>query len=120
MNIAGIKGAGTGGLQKPEKPQPEKGKSFQESIAEVSGMTTQELMQEIGKAKEELYKKAQKGELEESFQIGGQSFTLKEWDKLMDSFDSAQDKLKAMLEERLEQQKKAAMQKELQKEGEEE
>ncbi len=119
MNVAGIGGTWGGGKQKLEKPQAETGKSFQESIAEVSGMTTQELMEELGKAKEELYKKAQKGELEESFQIGGQAFTLKEWDKLMDSFDSAQDKLKAMLEERMEQQKKAAMQAELRNEDEE-
>jgi len=31
---------------------------------------------------------------------------LKEWNKLLESFDLAQDKLKALLEEKLEQQKK--------------
>ena len=118
-----VKGIGRGYDPQPlkgESQQPENGASFQESIAAVAGMSTQELMQEIGNAKDEIYKKVQKGELEESFQIGGQSFTLKEWNRLLESFDSSQDKLKALLEERLEQQKKADLQARAQKEDEEE
>ncbi len=93
--------------QTVQKPQAKGNGSFYESLAAVSDMTTEQLMQEIGNRKNELYEKVKKGELEESFQIGGQSFTLKEWNKLLESFDLAQDKLKALLEEKLEQQKKA-------------
>ena len=71
------------------------------------GMSTQELMQAIHDRKSEIYEKAKKGELEERFQIGSQSYTLKEWDKLIDVFDESQDKFKALLEEKLEQRKAA-------------
>ena len=64
-------------------------------------------MQAIHDRKSEIYEKAKKGELEERFQIGSQSYTLKEWDKLMDVFDESQDKFKALLEEKLEQRKAA-------------
>ncbi|MDE7334245.1 MAG: hypothetical protein K2O16_18860 [Lachnospiraceae bacterium] len=71
------------------------------------GMSTQELMQEIRDRKNEIYDKARKGELEERFQIGSQSYTVKEWERLLDVFDASQDKFKALLEEKLEQQKAA-------------
>lgn len=93
--------------EQTQKPQAKGNGNFYESLAAVSDMTTTELMQELSNRKNEIYEKVKKGELEESFQIGGQSFTLKEWNKLMETFDSAQDKLKALLEEKLEQQKKA-------------
>lgn len=95
-----------GKVQTAEKPQTKGSGNFYESLAAVSEMTTKELMQEISNRKNEICEKVKKGELEESFQIGGQSFTIKEWNKLLSTFDSAQDKLKALLEERLEQQKK--------------
>ena len=73
----------------------------------ATGTSTQKLMQAIHDRKSEIYEKAKKGELEERFQIGSQSYTLKEWDKLMDVFDESQDKFKALLEEKLEQRKAA-------------
>ena len=42
--------------------------------------------EEIAKWKENIYNKMKNGETEESFQIGGQSFSMKEWDNLLDSF----------------------------------
>ncbi len=92
--------------QTVQKSQVKGNGSFYESLAAVSDMTTEQLMQEIGNRKNELYEKVKKGELEESFQIGGQSFTFKERKKMQESVDLAQDKLKALLEEKLEQQKK--------------
>ena len=77
------------------------------SPSAAPGTSTQELMQAIHDRKNEIYEKAKKGELEERFQIGSQSYTLKEWDKLMDVFDESQDKFKALLEEKLEQRKAA-------------
>ena len=44
--------------------------------------------EEIAKWKENIYNKMKNGETEESFQIGGQSFSMKEWEKLLDSFDN--------------------------------
>ena len=106
MAVTGV-GKGYNYQAQSGKPQTKGNGSFYESLAAVSDMTTKELMQEISNRKNEIYEKAKKGEFEESFQIGGQSFTIKEWNKLLSSFDSAQDKLKALLEEKLEQQKKA-------------
>lgn len=107
MAITGV-GKGCGyQAQAVEKKQPKESGSFYENLAAVSDMTTEELMGEIRNRKNEIYTKVKKGELEESFQIGGQSFTLKEWNKLLSTFDTAQDKLKALLEERINQQKKA-------------
>lgn len=90
-----------------EKSQKAEGGSFHEKLSAVSGMNTQELMQEIQNRKDEIYTKAKRGELEERFQIGSQSYTIKEWNKLLDIFDGSQDKLKSLLEEKLEQQKAA-------------
>lgn len=106
MAITGV-GKGYDYQAQEKKPQAKGNGNFYENLAAVSDMSTKELMQEISSRKNEIYEKVKKGELEESFQIGGQSFTIKEWNKLLSTFDSAQDKLKALLEERLEQQKKA-------------
>lgn len=55
--------------------------------------------EEIAKWKENIYNKMKNGEIEESFQIGGQSFSMKEWDKLLDSFDKAEEALQEAIEE---------------------
>lgn len=55
-----------------------------------------------GKRCQEIYKKVTKGETEEKFQIGGQSYSKKEWEKLLEEFDDAQDEVKEEQEERLE------------------
>ncbi len=55
--------------------------------------------EEIAKWKENIYNKMKNGETEESFQIGGQSFSIKEWDKLLDSFDKAEEALQEAIEE---------------------
>lgn len=55
--------------------------------------------EEIAKWKENIYNKMKNGETEESFQIGGQSFSMKEWDKLLDSFDKAEEALQESIED---------------------
>ena len=55
--------------------------------------------EEIAKWKENIYNKIKNGETEESFQIGGQSFSIKEWDKLLDSFDKAEEALQEAIED---------------------
>jgi hypothetical protein len=56
---------------------------------------------------EMLYEKIKSGDTEPSYQIGGQSFTEKEWEKLLESFDSAEAAIKELVEEEIEQRKKA-------------
>lgn len=48
---------------------------------------------------DELAEKIKNGETEPSFQIGGKSFTIKEWDKLLEKFDTAEDAIKEAMKE---------------------
>lgn len=56
-----------------------------------------------GKIKE-LSEKLQKGDAETSYQIGAQSFTEQEWNKLMDEYDYMQDEVKKLMREKHEEQ----------------
>lgn len=49
---------------------------------------------------EEIYEKLKTGETETSYQIGAQSFTEKEWDKLMFDFDKIQDDMRELMRDR--------------------
>lgn len=66
--------------------------------------TDQQLFQ---KYMQDLLEKIKSGDTEESFQIGGSSFTLKEWEEFLEKFDSAEDDVKRMLKEMIEEQIKA-------------
>ena len=79
-------------------PYGNSGYSYQ-NITGKTKKTKEELMQSLNDKKNELYKKLQDGNTETTFQIGGQSFSLKEWDKLLEKFDAVQDSLKAVNEE---------------------
>lgn len=55
----------------------------------------------IGKLRErmdEILTMIKNGDTEPSYQIGGQSFTIKEWDRLIEEYDSIEDAIKAALE----------------------
>lgn len=47
----------------------------------------------------ELFLKIQNGETEPSFQIGAQSFTIKEWDEFLEKFDSAEEAIQELMKE---------------------
>lgn len=69
-------------------------------------LTKDELTQMISEQKEELYKKLKNNDTEPRFQIGGQSLTIKEWNKLLKQFDEVQEEIKeAMQEEQAKRQK---------------
>lgn len=70
-------------------------------------MTREELLQKIRDKIDEIYEKVKNGETEVSYQIGAQSFTEKEWDRLLKSFDSVEEELHKLVEEEIEQRKKA-------------
>lgn len=45
-------------------------------------------------------------DLETSFQIGASSFTLKEWDRFLEKFDSAEETVEKAIQEEIEKKKK--------------
>lgn len=64
---------------------------------------------------QEISEKIKNGDTEPSYQIGSQSFTEKEWDKLIEAFDEVQDEIKEQAEE---EQKKAELAREQKKKSE--
>ncbi len=69
----------------------------------VAGGTdkTAECMAFLREKSEEILEKLRKGETEVSYQIGAESYTEKEWDKLMEKFDDIQEDVRRKMEERL-------------------
>lgn len=55
----------------------------------------------------ELNDKLQNGDTETTYAIGAQSFTEREWDKLMTDFDKAQDSMRELMRERHEEMEEA-------------
>lgn len=60
----------------------------------------------------EMAEKLENGETEPSFQIGGQSFTEKEWNRLIDKIDKYIEQVRAEQAERVEKQKEEKFEKE--------
>lgn len=57
---------------------------------------------------EEMARKVKEGKVEPSFQIGGQTFTIKEWDKLLADFDDAEEGLQEQIREMIAEVEKQA------------
>lgn len=57
-------------------------------------------LSQIRKKIEEMQEKLDNDEVNESFQIGGQTFTVEEWDEFLKKFDSIQDAMEALMKER--------------------
>ena len=53
----------------------------------------------ISERKSEIYEKLKNGDTEESFQIGGSSFTEKEWDKLLSEVDDITEEMREAMRE---------------------
>ncbi len=75
-------------------------------------LTTEEMMQKIREKMAEIYDKVKKGKTEQSFQIGGVSLTIKEWNRLLERFDETEEDVRKMIAEAREQQKKNSAAKE--------
>ena len=56
----------------------------------------------------EMAKKVKDGTVEPTFQIGSMSYTMKEWDKLLEKFDAAEEALQAEVEAQIEEAEKQA------------
>lgn len=76
-------------------------KCFLGKKPEISGTDkTAECMAFLREKSEEILEKLRNGETEVSYQIGGASYTEKEWDKLLKKFDDIQEDVRQKMEER--------------------
>lgn len=68
---------------------------------EMSGKDkTAECIAFLREKSEEILEKLRNGETEVSYPIGGESYTEKEWGKLMEKFDDIQEDVRRKMEER--------------------
>ena len=71
-------------------------------LPEISGRDkTAECMAFLREKREEILEKLRNGETEESYPIGAESYTEKEWDKLLKKFDDIQEDVRRKMEERI-------------------
>lgn len=91
-----VKGADTSSNQpeaSKEAVDTEEPKSYREQLLEKM---------------EEMAKNIKNGTIQPKFQIGAQEYTVKEWEKLLEKFDAAEDALREEVEARIEEIKKQA------------
>lgn len=67
----------------------------------ISKNKTAECMAFLREKSEEILEKLRNGETEVTYQIGGASYTEKEWDKLLEKFDDIQEDVRRKMEERI-------------------
>jgi hypothetical protein len=64
---------------------------------------------------DQIFTKIQNGDTETKFQIGSESLTEKEWDQMLEKFDSQEDAIKEAVEEEIEKRKQEEQEAELRK-----
>lgn len=67
---------------------------------------------------EEMAKKVREGKVEPTFQTGAQSFTIKEWEKLLADFDDAEEALQEQIKELIAEAEKQAAKEAMRREAE--
>ncbi len=77
-----------------------------EKNSESSDAKKTEYMQVIRERIDEIFVKIKNNDTEPSYQIGGRSFTEREWDEFLDQFDEIEEALRKLLEEEKEHQMK--------------
>ena len=80
-------------------------------IGQVARMTRQELMECISNRKSEIAEKIKNGDTEPTFSIGSATFTVKEWNKLLDKVDKNNEEVRLEQERRKEALEKEALEK---------
>jgi hypothetical protein len=83
-----------------EYDEPQKGDNMVQDIAKMS---KSDLMSCLSDRKNEIIDKLKNGDTEQSFQIGGASYTQTEWDKLLSKVDANIDEIKEEQEEEKEE-----------------
>ena len=71
-----------------------------ETVDETQDISDEDYMELIRKQIETMQEKLDNDEVNESFQIGEQTFTVEEWDEFLKKFDSIQEALEALMQER--------------------
>lgn len=94
-----------------EKKQPEE-KSGENKAEDMT------LREQILAHMEEMAKKVREGKVEPTFQTGAQTFTIKEWDKLLADFDDAEEALQELVKEQIAEAEKQAAKEALRREAE--
>jgi len=79
--------------------------SAAEQKEDITLLNRYELMARVRNHIEMMEEKLENNDVEQKFQIGGMSFTEKEWDKLLENFDEQEDALKKAVEEEIEKTK---------------
>lgn len=78
-------------------------------------LTREEMFERIAERTQEIYEKIKNNDTEPSFQIGSQSFTVREWDKLLERFDAVQKETREKMRQEQEKRQKEAIIKEQRK-----
>lgn len=84
------------------------GKTEEQEKSDKKNAEDMTLREQILAHMEEMAKKVKEGRVEPSFQIGGQTFTVKEWDKLLAEFDDAEEGLQEQIKEQIVEAEKQA------------
>ena len=97
----GSEPAQTKGTEESDAPGEETDKTCREQILEKMA---------------EMAKKVKDGTVEPTFQIGAMSYTMKEWDKLLEKFDAAEEALQEEVQAQIEEAEKQAAEEALRRE----
>lgn len=82
--------------------------ALQEAGSRMQQKEPEDPWQVIAARKEEIREKLRNGDTEVKYQIGGSSYTEKEWERMMEQFDSLEEAIRNMMEERREKQRQYA------------
>lgn len=118
MSIDALNGYGSLQYQKLNNKVSSMDNSFAEKMSEktvsvspseqkedISLLNRYELMARVRNHIEMMQEKLENNEVEQKFQVGGMSFTEKEWDKLLSNFDEQEEELRKAVEEEIEKSK---------------
>lgn len=94
---------------------PEETKGAEESTT-VENKTDKTYREQILEKMAEMAKKIKDGTVEPTFQIGAMSYTMKEWDKLLEKFDAAEEALQEEVQAQIEEAEKQAAKEALRRE----
>lgn len=87
--------------------------SGEDQVNGAKSEETKSYREQILEKMEEMAQNIRKGTIQPKFQIGAQAYTIKEWEKLLEKFDAAEEALReevqAQIEEREEQAEKEAL-----------
>ncbi len=92
-------------------------RAFIEKLEDLAGADAEDAEESVDYAKflrermNEILTKIKNGDTETSYQIGAQSFTEKEWEELLDKFDSVEEAVQELMKEEQEKKEAEEMQK---------